>query len=326
MSLLWAGLLGALAVLLFAGAGLAASGARTSAGRLWALTRGAAPLTDVDGEATGLFEATVAGAGPEGRGGRFVAVTDTAGYWWLRYPASGGSTNLFALLGALGLRVVYGDAGTRSAGGRRRAGLLVPAPLAVRAAGERTALSLGEAGRPLQRLEADGGAVPFVVVAAVPALVVGALVLSVVPPGLLPAGQAAVARLPVWWLAGGGYLGFLLAVKGYHDTALVGGWDAVVAADDPGAPVAASDAAGTEHPPGTALACLRTLDADERLRVLGRVRPEEDGVELVDGVVTTRGRRFLTAAAAAGTVRGGAVALVLAAAGAGTASLAWLAL
>jgi hypothetical protein len=174
-------------------------------------------------------------------------------------------------------------------------------------------------------LEADGGAVPFVVVAALPALFVGALVPPVVNTAVLPAGYEVVARLPVWWLAGGGYAGFLLVVKAYHDTALVGGGDAVVAADDPGAPVAAADAAGTEDPPGTALACLREAGAEECVRVLGRVRPDEEGVELVDGVVTTRGTGFLAVAAVAGTVRGGGVALALAVAGTGTPYLAWLA-
>jgi len=311
MTAVTAAITGALTLLLLAGAGLSAANARESLRRLRAALGGATPLTDVDGDRTGLFDAAVVGAGPGGQAGRLVAVTDTAGYWWLRYWATGSSTNALTLLGGLVVRLVYGENRTRGAGSRRRGSRLVPDALAVRAGGERTALSLGEGGRPVQRLEADGGTVPFLVPVLPAVLGIAVLAAELLAPAYLPGIDRWLAVTPLWEAAGLAYLGFLVGVKAYHDTALVGDWDAVVPADGTEAPVAAADAAGTADPPGTARACLRDLESDDPLLVLGRVRSGETGVELVDGVVTTRGGGFLAVAAAVGATRGTAAALAL---------------
>jgi hypothetical protein len=302
---------GALTLLLLAGAGLSAANARESLRRLRAALGSPAPLSDVDGERSGLFGAAVVGAGPGQQAGQLVAVTDTAGYWWVRHWAAGASTNALTLVGGLVVRLLYGENTTRGQGNRRRGSRLVPDELAVRTGGERTDLALGRDGRPLQRLEADGGTVPFLVPVLPVVLGVAVLAAELLAPAYLPGIDRWLAVTPLWEAAAVAYLAALVGVKVYHDTALVGDWDAVVPADGTEAPVAAADAAGTADPPGTAQACLRGLASDERLLVLGRLRSGDDGVELVDGVVTTRGRGFLAVAAAVGATRGAAATLAL---------------
>lgn len=65
-------------------------------------------------------------------------------------------------------------------------------------------------------------------------------------------------------------------------------------------PAAADAAAGTEDPAGTARVAVRSVERGDRLRLLGRVEPTEEGIELVDGIVTNRGRPFLTLSAFVG--------------------------
>lgn len=280
------------------------------------LDGGAEPLSRAAAGERGFYAATVE------RAGTLALVVDSFGYFCVASATRGHRFNLFTLAGRFLHRALYGDYDVDDPHDRRRASVVDPSPLSTRSAGSLDDLRLGADGRVLQRLEADGEPVPTLF-AGLP-LLVGFVALVLFP--LLPA----VVWTALGWLAAhppaaaavAAYLLAPVGLKLYHDTALVGGWDRVAAPDAEGVPPAVADAADTGDPPGTARACLRTVDAGDPIRVLGSVERDDDAL-VVDGVVTTRGRGFLTVAAAVGTTRNLVWTLLSTAV---TAGLAWLGL
>ncbi|WP_435095919.1 hypothetical protein [Halarchaeum sp. P4] len=322
MSIVSTLVLGGLALLLAAGALVSAARTVARVHRLRDVVHAdATPITAVQDRTDGLFAASVGGADADGERRSLAAVTDTVGYWCLHSWATGARTNGYTQLGHLLLRLRYGDADGRRDPDRRRATLLSPSPLPVRAAGERTRLALGEDGHPLQRLEADGEAVPFLL-CALPffVLAVGLLVLPVVA-FFLPTLLSWAASTPLVWAVLAGYALAVGVVKVGHDTALVGDWDAVVSPSDDAVPEDVRAASDTADPPGTARACVRDVAPGERLWILGRVEADGETVRVVDGVVTACGRRFLTLAAGVSVLRGLVWTLGLAALTVGIAAL-----
>lgn len=226
-------------------------------------------------------------------------VRDEFGYWLVRFWATGGGTNAFAALGRGLLSVAYGPEDYRNGDDRRRGSAAVPSSVPVRADGQSLGLSLGDDARPLQRLEADGATVPFL--AGVGVVLLGfALLFS--PIFLLavrlfpPVGVAygAVVALVVGGLVGG---------KVYHDTGLVGGWSRVTAVDDEDVPTAVAEAGATEDPASTARCDLVEVEPGDPVRVVGTLESTAEGLRVIDGVVSTRGRWFLAVAAVLDAVR-----------------------
>lgn len=298
MSLVAQLFLGVITVLFVLGGLVAAGRTVRRFGRVRTVLGTPTPLSAASGEAEGTFSATAAASG------HLAVATDDFGYWCLRYWASGASTNLFTHVGRVLVRARYGHIAVRTGSSRRRADVLEPAPLPTRSDGERTPLTLGEDGRPLQRLEADGGFVPFTVTAApLFLLVLGVFLLPLVGM-LLPSIAGWLASTPLVQGLVVGYLAVAVGLKLYHDTALVGGWEKVVGLDGGAVPAAISEAADTDDPASTGLVCLREIEDGESLRVLGRIESAPDGGKrLADGIVTTRGRGFLTLAALTGAVQ-----------------------
>lgn len=241
-------------------------------------------------------------------------VHDTFGYWLVRWWGTGPRSNLYGLLGRGVLRVVYGADEPRDGGDRRRGWAVDPGTVPVRVDGRLLALEVGADAYPLQRLETDGETVPFLAVLGLLAFGFALLLSPLV--GLVftlhpLAGVGLVVILA-------GVPAGLLAGKLYHDTGLVGRWERVTGLGDDAVPDALAAAGETSDPEATGKVNLATVEPGDPLRVVGTVEPTAEGLRVVDGVVSTRGRWFLAVAATLDAVRSAvfaAVALALAAVG-----------
>lgn len=167
-------------------------------------------------------------------------VRDTFGYWLVRYWASGGTA--YGIVGGLLMRVLFDPEDYRFDDDRRPGSAVDPGTVRARVDGRLRDVTFDDDAAPLQRLEANGTTVPFLVgVGASVAFGLG-LVSPTVP-----------VMLRLYPRFGWGVLGVVgltavgvLAGKRYHDTAAVGRWDAVTGLDDDAVPDALAAAGDTD--------------------------------------------------------------------------------
>lgn len=270
---------------------------------LGAVADRATPLDDLDGGGRVHAVAEYRGTGD----GYLLEVVDRFGYWLLRSAQNSRSDVLVRWL----VERLYGVSDIED-GLRRRAAVAAPEPLSLSAGGQRYALRLGEDAVPLERFEADGGLLPFVVLLFVglPTVLVGLL-----SPVLLFLGSysaVVLGALAVLWAP-------VVAAKVYHDRPLLG-WDATAASLDAApAPVRSAVSVAVDGLPR--LVFHRRLAPGETVQVVGRVERDGDELTLVDGFVTTRGNWFARLATTVGLVRSVVYLLIAAAIALGTGAL-----
>lgn len=251
-----------------------------------------------DGGRATYLEVTLADA-PDARRLRLAQVHDTFGYWLARYGVAVEHHRAEAGLSRLLLRGLFGVGDYRETLDRRRGWTVAPDAVTVRDGGERRSLAFDDDVLPLQRLEADGATVPFL------AHVGGGLALLFLV--VLPVGLFAVGFPPVALAVAGGAAATLLvafaAVKLYHDTGAVGGWEVVAGLDDGAVPDRVAALGDAPDPDRTAKVNAARAAPGDAVRVVGTVESTPEGLQVTDGVVSTRGRGFLAAAATADAIR-----------------------
>lgn len=254
-----------------------------------------ASLADPDPDRDALYAVTAT------EYGNLVLAVDRFGYWCKRNLADGPRSNVYTVLGSVLLEHDRED--VRSGSDRRRVGLLHASPLSVHEDDRRLEVELAGA-MPTQRLSANGALVPWLVVLAIVALVVGLLFnvvfLAVLGVGAELLGSTAIAAIVAGVAA---VLALIVATWYRNGRSPLGAWDAIAPAEDGSVPERVRTAATEADPEGTGLVYRRDLDEGERLYVLGTATRREDGrVFVTDGVATTRGRPFLAGRATVGVL------------------------
>ena len=279
------------------GAGLFATAVRSA--RRLRLAASGRPDSIADGhrDGEGLYVARAAEMGV------LALAVDRFGYWWQRNGVQAGPGNAYGLLASVLFLREYDRDDLRSDSDRRRASVLSPSPLEVDATAGRFALALDDDASVVQRLVPNHGLVPWLVFLAVVVLLVSPVLLNFFFLPVLYAAVAFVARTPSASAALAVALSLFVVVWYRNGHAPLDAWNDVVPATAPAVPERVRDAATDADPDGTGLVYLRDLDRGDAIYVLGTVdrrsgeRPGRS-VLAIDGVVSTRGPRYLALVAA----------------------------